>query len=96
MNQKLKENSDSIKKILFFLTGSFVFILFFFFVVFPKLLLFIKWFVPSFWSFIGYFFILWIFFKILKLIWFPIYSIFGKYSYIILFLTFIYIMMEIF
>lgn len=63
--------------------------------VIPNLVSIINWFVPNFWSlFIGIVF-LWILFKIASFIWYPIYSMLGKYSYLILLATLIYILMQI-
>ncbi|KXH12897.1 MULTISPECIES: hypothetical protein [Enterococcus] len=66
-----------------------------YFIVIPNLFTFINWFVPNFWSIFGYIIILWIAYKILSFIWFPVYSILGKWSYLILLATLIYIFMQI-
>lgn len=64
-------------------------------VIIPNVVAIINWFVPNFWSMFGYIIIIWILFKIASFIWYPIYSILGKYSYLILLATAIYIIMQI-
>ncbi|KRU40057.1 hypothetical protein [Clostridium sporogenes] len=61
----------------------------------PLSISFIKWVVPNFWTHIGYIIILWIMYKIFSLLWTPIRSIFGKWSYLILIATIIYIILQI-
>lgn len=62
--------------------------------IIPNFIAIINWFVPNFWSmFLGIVFI-WILFKILSFIWYPIYSLLGKYSYLILVATLIYVIMQ--
>lgn len=73
------------------LTGSFLLIKW----LIPNFSSIVNWIVPNFWSHIGNIFIVWIFYKLLRFLWYPIYSILGKYSYIILVLTAIYIFMQI-
>lgn len=65
------------------------------FIVIPCFFTFVGWFVPNFWSVFGYIILLWIAYKILSALWFPIYSILGKWSYFILLTTLIYILMQI-
>ncbi|MHC5268199.1 hypothetical protein ACYSNO_03270 [Enterococcus sp. LJL98] len=43
-------------------------------VIIPNFISIINWFVPNFWSLFGYFIIIWIFFKFLKFLWYPVYS----------------------
>lgn len=66
-----------------------------YFVVIPYFFEFISWFVPNFWSVFGYIVLIWIAYKILSFIWFPMYSMLGKWSYLILIATLIYIFMQI-
>ncbi|HCM90556.1 MULTISPECIES: hypothetical protein [Vagococcus] len=47
--------------------------------------------VPVFWSYVGYFLIIWVFYKFCKILWYPIYSILGKWSLLIPLATIIYI-----
>ncbi|MBY6889381.1 hypothetical protein HYH68_16435 [Clostridium botulinum] len=61
----------------------------------PLSVSFIKWAVPNFWTSIGYIIILWIMYKIFSFLWAPIKSIFGKWSYLILIATIIYIILQI-
>lgn len=70
-------------------------ILLVYFVVIPNFFAFINWFVPNFWSVFGYIIILWIAYKFFSFVWFPIFSILGKWSYLILLATVIYIIMQI-
>lgn len=63
--------------------------------VMPNALSFISWFVPNFWSILGYIVIIWLIWKFFTLLWYPIYSVLGRWSYLILLATAIYILMQI-
>lgn len=62
-------------------------------VVLPNVLSFINWFVPNFWNCFCFIIILWIVYKFFSLLWTPIYFLLGKWSYLILLATIIYIAM---
>jgi hypothetical protein len=63
--------------------------------IIPNALVFINWFVPNFWIFFGYILIIWFMFKVLSFFWSPVYFLLGKWSYLILIATAIYIIMQI-
>lgn len=63
--------------------------------ILPNLIAIINWFVPNFWNMFLGIIIVWVLFKIASFIWYPIYSLLGKYSYLILVATLIYIFMQI-
>lgn len=61
----------------------------------PNMFKFISWFVPNFWTMLGYIFILWFIYKLFTWLWQPVKSILGKWSYLILIITVIYVIMQI-
>lgn len=64
-------------------------------IVLPSFLSYINWFVPHFWNFFGFIFILWLVYKFFSFIWSPVYALLGKWSYLPLIATIIYIAMRI-
>lgn len=64
-------------------------------IIVPLAIKFIYWLVPNFWSGIGYFLLIWIVYKLFSFLWSPIYSLLGKWSYIILGSTLVYIILQI-
>ncbi|EPY6472526.1 hypothetical protein ACWO4B_003223 [Clostridium sporogenes] len=93
--KKINDNGRYLKGFLILILGLIIIILFARFVVIPNAISFIKWAVPNFWSLIGYIIILWLIFKFFQLLWTPIKSIFGKWSYIILLATFVYVLLQV-
>lgn len=65
------------------------------YLIFPLAIKFIYWLVPNFWSGIGYFFMIWFVYKLFSFFWSPIYALLGKWSYVILGSTIIYIILQI-
>lgn len=51
--------------------------------------------VPTFWSYIGYIFIIWFIYKFFCIVFYPIYSLIGKWFFLLIGMTIIYIGMVI-
>lgn len=93
-NQKYSDDKD-VWKILAVLAvglilGIVALVFFVKLIVLPNILAIINWFVPNFWNMFLWIIIFWVIFQILKFIWYPIYSMIGKWSYLILLATLIY------
>lgn len=65
------------------------------YLIVPLGIKFIYWLVPNFWNGIWFVLLTWIVYKLLKFLWSPIYSLLGKWSYVILGSTIIYIILQI-